>query len=102
MAQPSSTSPGSSKGDLHERKGDRAAAAAAYDRAIALVDAPQSAFVAKAHLAHLDGRRAEAAQTAALVLSGNVKGADPWWPFIRGQAWRFDAYRKAAHAQVLK
>jgi inner membrane protein len=90
------------EGDLHERKGDRAAAAAAYDRAIALVDAPQSAFVAKAHLAHLDGRRAEAAQTVAPVLSGNVKGADPWWPFVRGQAWRFDAYRKAAHAQVLK
>ena len=90
------------EGDLHERRGDRAAAAAAYDRAIALVDAPQSALVAKAHLAHLDGRRAEAAQTVAPVLSGNVKGADPWWPFVRGQAWRFDAYRKAAHAQVLK
>ena len=90
------------EGDLHERRGDRAAAAAAYDRAIALVDAPQSALVAKAHLAHLDGRRAEAAQTVAPVLSGNVKGADPWWPFVRGQAWRFEAYRKAAHAQVLK
>lgn len=90
------------EGDLHERKGDRAAAAAAYDRAIALVDAPQSALVAKAHLAHLDGRRTEAAQTVAPVLSGSVKGADPWWPFIRGQAWRFAAYRNAAHAQVLK
>ncbi len=90
------------EGDLHERKGDREAAAAAYDRAITLVDAPQSALVAKAHLAHLDGRRAEAAETVALVLSGNVKGADPWWPFVRGQAWRFAAYRKAAHAQVLK
>ena len=90
------------EGDLHERKGARAAAAAAYDRAIALVDAPQSALVAKAHLAHLDGRRTEAAQTVAPVLSGNVKGVDPWWPFVRGQAWRFAAYRNAAHTQVLK
>ena len=90
------------EGDLHERRGDRAVATAAYDRAIALVDAPQSALVAKAHLAHLDGRRAEAAQTVATVLSGNVKGVDPWWPFVRGQAWRFAAYRNAAHAQVFK
>jgi tetratricopeptide (TPR) repeat protein len=90
------------EGDLHERRGDRAAAFAAYDRAIALVDAPQSALVAKAHLAHLDGRRPEAAQIVAPVLSRSAKGADPWWPFVRGQAWRFDAYRKAAHAQVLK
>ncbi len=90
------------EGDLHERRGDRAAAAAAYDRAIALVDAPQSALVAKAHLAHLDGRRAEAAQAVAPVLSGSVKGTDPWWPYVRGQAWRFEANRRAAHAQVLK
>jgi inner membrane protein len=90
------------EGDLHERRGDRATAAVAYDRAAALIDTPQSALVAKAHLAHLDGRRAEAAQTVSQVLTGKVKGADPWWPYVRGQAWRFEAYRKAAHAQALK
>ncbi len=45
------------EGDLHERREDRAAAAAAYDRAIALVAMSQSARVAKAHALHLDGQR---------------------------------------------
>jgi inner membrane protein len=90
------------EGDLHERSGDHAAAIAAYDRAIALVDVPQSALVAKAHLAHLDGRRADASRIVAPVLSRNAPGLDPWWPYIRGQAWRFDAYLKAAHALVLR
>ena len=65
------------EGDLHERKGDRAAAAAAYDRAIALVDAPQSALVAKAHLAHLDGRRAEAARDRGAGLVWQRQGGRP-------------------------
>jgi inner membrane protein len=90
------------EGDLHERSGDHAGAVAAYDRAIALVDVPQSALVAKAHLAHLDGRRADASRIVAPILSRNAPGLDPWWPYIRGQAWRFDAYLKAAHALVLK
>ena len=90
------------EGDLHERKGDRAAATAAYDRAIALVAVPQSALVAKAHLAHLDDRRADAALIVAPLLSRNSPGSDPWWPYLRGQAWRFNAYLKAAHALVLE
>ena len=90
------------EGDLHERREDRAAAAAAYDRAIALVAVPQSARVARAHLAHLDGRRLEAAQTVTPALSNRSDQSDPWWTYIRGQAWRFDAYLQMARSMVIK
>jgi tetratricopeptide (TPR) repeat protein len=90
------------EGDLHERQGDRTAAAAAYDRAIALVAAPQSARIARAHLAHLDGRRSEAVATVAPALSDRSDQADPWWPYIRGQAWRFEGYLRIAHSMVIK
>jgi len=90
------------EGDLHERQGNRAAAAAAYDRAVALVDMPQAARIAAAHLAHLDGRRSEAAAIVTEALSTFSDRSDPWWPFIRGQAWRFEGYLKIAHAFVIK
>ena len=81
--------------------GDRKAAAASYDRAITLVSVPQSALVARAHLAHLDGRRAESARLVTQALSIGSVESDPWWPFVRGQAWRFELYLKAARALVM-
>ena len=90
------------EGDLHERRGDRPAAAAAYDRAIGLVAVPQSAQVARAHVAHLEGQRAQAAALVTPALANRDDRMDPWWPYIRGQAWRFDSYLKLAHAMVMK
>jgi len=90
------------EGDLHERRGDRPAAAAAYDRAIGLVAVPQSARVARAHVAHLDGQRAQAAALVTPALANRDDRMDPWWPYIRGQAWRFDSYLKLVHAMVIK
>ena len=90
------------EGDLHERRGDRTAAAAAYERAAALAPLPQSALVARAHIAHLEGRRTESAQIVAQSLSGDRTASDPWWPFMRGQAWRYEIYLKAARAMVMK
>jgi hypothetical protein len=90
------------EGDLHERNGDRTAAAAAYEHAAALAVVPHSALIARAHLAHLDGQRAEAARLVNEAVSGDRSGRDPWWPFIRGQAWRFEFYRTAVHALVIK
>jgi hypothetical protein len=88
------------EGDYHERSGNRTAAAAAYERASALAVVPQSALMAQSHLAHLEGRRDEAARLAVDALSANRVDSDPWWVFIRGLAWRFDAYLKAAQAMV--
>jgi len=90
------------EGDFHERRGDRAAAAAAYDRAASLASVPQSALIARAHLAHLEGKRLESSRIVTRALSGDRNGSDPWWPFTRGQAWRFEIYLKAAQAMVMK
>jgi hypothetical protein len=90
------------EGDMHEQRSDYAAAAAAYDRASRLTDRPQSALIAKAHVAYLQGQRAEAASTVANALTSTSEGADPWWPYIYGLSWRFDSYRKAARAMVMR
>jgi predicted Zn-dependent protease len=90
------------EGDLHERRGDIKAAVAAYDRAIELVAMPQSARIAKAHALHLDGRRSDAAATATEAVTERGSQSDPWWPYIHGQAWRFEAYLKIARAMILK
>jgi tetratricopeptide (TPR) repeat protein len=90
------------EGDLHERRGDTTAAVAAYDRAIKLVAMPQSARVAKAHALHLDGRRSDAAATATEAVTERGNQSDPWWPYIHGQAWRFEAYLKIARAMVVR
>ncbi len=90
------------EGDLHERQGNGAAAAAAYDRAVALVEMPQAARIAAAHVAHLEGRRLEAAQTVTTALSSRSNQSDPWWPYIRGQAWRFEGYLAIARSLVIR
>jgi hypothetical protein len=90
------------EGDLYERQGNRALAAAAYDRAIALVEMPQAARMARAHLAHLDGQRSEAAATVTAALSSRSDQSDPWWPYLLGQSWRYEAYLKIARSLVMK
>ncbi len=90
------------EGDLHERRGNRPAAAAAYDRAIGLIAVPQTAQVARAHLAHLEGQRSQAAATVTAALANRSDRTDPWWAYIRGQAWRFDSYLKIARSMVMK
>jgi len=90
------------EGGLHERRGNRPAAAAAYDRAIGLVALPQTAQVARAHLAYLEGERLQAAAILAPALADRSNRTDPWWAYIRGQAWRFDSYLKMAHTLVMK
>lgn len=90
------------EGALHERRGNRPAAAAAYDRAIGLVALPQTAQVARAHLAYLEGERPQAAAILAPALADRSNRTDPWWAYIRGQAWRFDGYRKMARSMVMR
>jgi tetratricopeptide (TPR) repeat protein len=77
-------------GEVHERRGDLAAAAASYASAISLVPVPQSARIAAAHVAHATGQRAAAAKSVGAALSEPSKDADPWWWYIRGQIWHFE------------
>ncbi len=88
------------EGKLQARKGDFAAADAAYDRAISLTPVPQSARIAKAHLAYMRGQRPEAAAGIASALALPRDHADPWWVFVQGQAWRRDAYLRIARGLV--
>jgi hypothetical protein len=88
------------EGRLQEQKGDFAAADAAYDRAISLTPVPQSARIAKAHLAYSRGQRPEAAAQMAGALALPRDHADPWWVFVQGQAWRRDGYLKIARGLV--
>jgi hypothetical protein len=88
------------EGRLHERRGNRPAAAAAYDRAIGLVALPQTAQVARAHLAYLEGERPQASAILAPALANRSDRTDPWWAYIRGQAWRFDSYSKIARGMI--
>jgi hypothetical protein len=90
------------EGDLHERKEEFAAAAAAYERASKLAEHPQAALVARAYVEHLQGHRADAARTVVQSLSDHTSTSDPWWPFIYGQAWRYQAYLKDARSMVMK
>ena len=88
------------EGELHERKEDRTAAARAYDLAISLVAVPQSARLARSRLSHEEGLRSEAAGTAVRAVSEPLTESDPWWWYVRGQAWRLDPYWKHARAMV--
>jgi hypothetical protein len=90
------------EGDFHERSGNRKAAAAAYERASALAIVPQSALLAQAHVAHLDGRREDALRLTVEAFSANRVESDPWWNFVRGLAWRFEAYLTDARAVVMR
>ena len=87
-------------GELEKSRGDRVAARAAFDAAIALVPIAQSARLAAAHLAHADGQRSAASDAVIRALSGRSDGSDPWWWYVRGQLWRVDIYRDAARAMV--
>jgi tetratricopeptide (TPR) repeat protein len=90
------------EGEVHERRGNRAAAAESYDRAASLVPRPQSALVARAHLGHLEGERARSARVVTYAMSGDSTAVDPWWLFTRGQAWRVEAYLKSLRAMVMQ
>ena len=76
------------EGDLLERRGNLTAAARAYDQAVALVGVPQSALIARAHLAYVLGERRDAAAAVVTAMGLSEKQSDPWWWYIRGMSWR--------------
>jgi len=80
------------EGELRERQGDYEAAARAYDEAIAKASQAQSARIARAHLEHAMGSRAQAAAMAIGAMSAASTDNDPWWLYNRGLVWHFDEY----------
>jgi tetratricopeptide (TPR) repeat protein len=88
------------EGDIFERRGNLPAAARAYDQAIGLVALPQSALVARAHVAYALGERPEAATRVRTAMTLTATQADPWWWYIRGQSWRLDFYLTRARKMV--
>jgi tetratricopeptide (TPR) repeat protein len=88
------------EGDLLERRGNLAAAARAYDQAIGLVGVPQSALIARAHVAYALGERRDAAARVATAMALTNKQSDPWWWYIRGMSWRVNFYLAATRKMV--
>jgi Tetratricopeptide repeat len=80
------------EGAIRERQGDYRAAAQAYGAAIPHMAQAQSARVARSHLAHLTGARAEAAALALDATSSATEQNDPWWVYSRGLTWRVENY----------
>jgi tetratricopeptide (TPR) repeat protein len=87
-------------GDLHERQGNHGGAATAYEEAIGLTPAAQSARLAAAQLSHRVGRRSDAARGALQAMDTPASEADPWWVYPRGQWWHFRSYLNRSRALV--
>jgi tetratricopeptide (TPR) repeat protein len=87
-------------GDVHERLGNFTAAAGAYETALRLVPLGQAAQVAASQLAYREGSRKRAAEVVTRALSETKPQVDPWWWYIRGQAWLLDPRLNAARRTV--
>lgn len=87
-------------GELHERRGNVSAAAAAYDAALRLMPTAQSARLAASHLEFISGTRTRAAEIVTQTLSSSKLDIDPWWWYIRGQAWQYEPRLGAARKAV--
>lgn len=91
-------------GQAHEERGDYARAAEAYQAALLMQEGSQSARVALAHLAHLQGQRSTA--LAAIEALGTSRQADapvdPWLWYGKGTARMADAYLAQMRAAVLR
>jgi hypothetical protein len=83
------------EGDLHERKGDTAAAMRAYEAAVPLAMFPHAALVARAQLAYKTGERRDAIDRLTPVMTGPMEHNDPYWIYLRGQTWRYEIYLRA-------
>jgi tetratricopeptide (TPR) repeat protein len=100
------------EGDAYQQRGDADRAAESYAAAHAMMPRAQSAIIALAHLAFVQGRRTEALERIGEVNDAAAAGAsrdpwdwyaqgvDPWSWYQRGIAWRFPMYREKLRALV--
>lgn len=91
-------------GQAHEERGDYARAADAYQAALVMQGSSQSARVALAHLAHLQGQRSAALETidALGTTRQDERPIDPWLWYGKGTARMADAYLAQMRAAVLR
>ncbi len=102
------------EGQAHEQRGNMDHAATVYREAHRMNPQAQSAIIALAQLAYMQGHRAEALEnvqqlpstsTAGVPLQPWVwhrDGADPWSWYYFGTAWRFPMYLSRLHAIVAR
>ena len=88
------------EGELRQRQGNYQAAVRAYESAIAKSSQAQSARVARAHLEHAIGSRAQAAAFVIEGVSAISTDNDPWWVYTRGQVWHFDGHLRRLRLMV--
>lgn len=84
---------------VEEEHGDRARAARLYIEAMKLFPAAQGPFVGISELLHADGRPGEAARTITALLE-RPASRDPWWEYLMGEWWHFDARLAFLRAQA--
>jgi len=51
---------------------------------------------------HRTGERRAAIDTILPAMSGKMEQNDPFWVYLRGQTWRYEAYLAAARKAVAK
>ena len=88
------------EGELRQRQGNYEAAVRAYESAIAKSAQAQSARVARAHLEHAIGSRAQAVAIVIEGVSASSTENDPWWVYVRGQLWHFDGHLRRLRLMV--
>ena len=82
-------------------RGDLESAEKSYGEALRLFPRAQAIKVAMSELAYLKGRDADAAAQVVSLLDAFVR-EDPWWTYLLGDAWHFEARLVDLRAQALR
>lgn len=82
-------------------RGNLESAEKSYGEALRLFPRAQAIRVAMSELAYLSGRDAEAAAQVVSMLQSSARD-DPWWTYLLGDAWHFEARLADMRAQALR
>ena len=82
-------------------RGNLESAEQSYAEALRLYPRAQAIKVAMSELAYLKGRDAEAAAQVVSMMESFVR-EDPWWTYLLGDAWHFEARLAEMRAQALR
>ena len=88
-------------GQVEVERGNLEAAERCYREALRLMPAGQVARVALSEVVYLTGRGADAASQMVALLQ-QPKKDDPWWLYLLGDAWHFQARLMGMRAEVLR
>jgi cytochrome c-type biogenesis protein CcmH/NrfG len=82
-------------------RGNLESAEQSYVEALRLFPRAQAIKVAMSELAYLKGRDADAAAQVVSMLDSFVR-EDPWWTYLLGDAWHFEARLAGIRADALR